>query len=107
MPRPVEHLIRKGSVLVAPWLFMIALVLAGCDGATATGPPAPVAGPTPCVPGELTLADGPCQPAGLPPDMPCLPGELLREDGKCQPAGLPPDMPCPPGELLLDNGTCQ
>jgi hypothetical protein len=108
MPRPLEYLIRNRSVSVAPWLFTIALVLAGCDGPAATGPPGPDAGPTPCVPGQLTREDGTCQPAGLPPDMLCDPGELLLEDGiTCQPAGLPPDMPCPPGELPLGDGACQ
>jgi hypothetical protein len=87
---------------------MMTLVIAGCDSPAPTGPPDLDAGPTPCMPGELTLDDGTCQPAGLPPDMPCPPGELLLKDGiTCQKAGLPPDMPCPPGELLLDNGTCQ
>ena len=71
MPRSFDRLIRRSSaLLVACWLFMIVLVLAGCDGAPPTGaPPEPAAVPTPCAPGELTLPDGTCQPAGLPPDM--------------------------------------
>ncbi len=134
MPRPVEHLFRKRSASVASWLFLMALVLAGCDGATGSpdagspdpdaGPPD--AGPSPCVPGELTLADGTCQPAGLPPNMPCPPGELLLEDGKtCQKAGVPasacevgflpdgkegcePILPadaCPEGQMAIPGDT--
>jgi hypothetical protein len=129
MPRPIEHLIRKSSWSPASWLFMIALVLAGCDGPTTTSPPdggPPDAGLPPCAPGELTLADGTCQPAGLPPDMPCPPGELLLADGiTCQKAGVPPSAcgvgflpdgkdgcepilpadPCPEGQMAIPGDT--
>ena len=125
MLRPVEHLIRKRSGSVAFWLFTSALALAACNDPTTTGPPIPAAGPTPCVPGELTLADGTCQPAGLPPDMPCPPGEMLLDDGTCQKAGVPasacevgflpdgkdgcepilPAAPCPEGLMAVPGDT--
>src|SRR5689334_19264250 len=76
-------LVRPSSALGWIRLCVIALALGGCDG-----PP-----------------DHPND--GPPPSDACGPGQLTRADGTCQPAGLPPDMPCPPGELPLDGGACQ
>ncbi len=129
MPCPLESLTHGKSVLVAPWLFLIALALAGCDSPAPIGPPGagpPDVGPPPCAPGELTLADGTCQKAGLPPPPPCPPGELLLEDGiTCQKAGVPPSAcgvgflpdgkegcepilpadPCPEGQMAVPGDT--
>ncbi|RLB45883.1 MAG: hypothetical protein DRI90_27940, partial [Deltaproteobacteria bacterium] len=74
-----------------------------------------------CAAGELTLEDGSCRPAGLPPDMACPPGELPPDDGGCQRAGVAsgacatgfehdsdrgcepilPSSPCPPGQIAV------
>ncbi len=108
MPLSLERLIRRSSVLVAPWLFVVAIVLAGCDSPTA--PPdagSPDAGHEACAAGELTRDDGTCQPAGLPPDMPCPPGELLQGDGvTCQKAGVPPSA-CGAGFMPDGKDGCE
>ena len=36
-----------------------------------------------------------------PPPRACVPGELTLDDGRCQPAGLPLDLACPPGESAV------
>lgn len=60
----------------------------------------------PCGPGELELADGRCQPPGLPLDMPCPPGEAPLEDGSCQAAGVPPSE-CGDGFTADGEGGCE
>jgi len=60
----------------------------------------------PCGPGELELADGRCQPPGLPLDMPCPPGEAPLEDGSCQAAGVPPSE-CGDGFTSDGEGGCE
>src|SRR6185295_2136968 len=78
-----------------------------------------------CAPGEATLEDGTCEPAGLPSDAPCAPGEWARDDGTCAAAGVPPEgcaagfqhdgkdacepilpaAPCSPGEMAVPGET--
>ncbi|MBK8256533.1 MAG: hypothetical protein IPK82_28170 [Polyangiaceae bacterium] len=59
-----------------------------------------------CAVNETLLADGRCQPPGLPLDMPCPPGEAPLESGTCQAAGVPPDE-CGDGFEADGKGGCQ
>jgi len=77
-------------------LALLSLVFGGC----ADGPPAPLV----CPRGESAF-EGRCQPAGL-PEMQCAPGEIALADGGCQAAGLPPNMACPPGEADRPGAGC-
>lgn len=61
---------------------------------------------TGCAPGEVTLADGRCQPPGLPLDMQCPPGEAPLADGSCLAAGVPPSQ-CGDGFAADGDGGCK
>jgi len=68
-------------------LSALVLLGAGCSGEAepATMPP-----PTGCTASETELADGRCQPPGLPIDLPCPPGEWPDSAANCAPAGATP-----------------
>src|SRR5437868_3161882 len=99
----MRDFLRSLNVLV---LLGLAFVMAGCgphEGSSGSGPSD--AGPVSCLPGELLLDDGGCQPAGLPPDMQCAPGQTPLDDGGCQDAGVPPDA-CGQGFEPDGQGGC-
>ncbi|WP_437758974.1 right-handed parallel beta-helix repeat-containing protein [Sorangium sp. So ce1389] len=58
---------------------------------------------TPCDIG--ICIDGKCQSVGLPSNMQCLPGELQLESGSCQPSGVPPNA-CGEGFVAFGHGRC-
>src|SRR5262245_19874243 len=93
-----------GSMSPSSALCAVVLVL----GVAACGSEAPAKTKQPpprsCVPGELALEDGRCQPAGLPLDLDCPPGES-RVGGACVGAGVTSDD-CADGFAFDDAGGC-
>lgn len=76
------------------------MVLAGCGNSSETAPVSTYAdaGPGTCAAGELTLDDGTCQPAGVPPER-CAPGFVPDQERGCQ--VVLPAEPCDPGLMAL------
>lgn len=123
---------RERWLLAAASFGLVCLGLAACaggdEGSTGSGETGTGGGTTTttdCALGDLKLADGRCQPPGLPLDMPCPPGETPLDDGGCQAAGVPPSQcgdgfesdgedgckpilpeePCPAGLIALPGDT--
>lgn len=100
-------------------LFACALALvtlpfagAGCEAESSSGEttgattaPSSTSSTAPCSGADTLLADGRCQPPGLPLDMACPPGETPLPDGSCQPAGVPPSA-CGDGFEPDGKGGC-
>jgi hypothetical protein len=91
----------------------VALLLGGCgeDPSSGAGPSGgdPDAGADAgadggggCAPGEMPLASGGCQPAGVPPDG-CGVGFEANDAGGCD--AVMPDRPCGPGLVALPGET--
>lgn len=78
----------------------------GGGGSTTTTTTTTTVAEPPCGLAEQLLADGRCQPPGLPLDMPCPPGEAPLEDGSCQVAGVPPSE-CGEGFEASESGGCR
>jgi hypothetical protein len=89
------------------FLALACLGLTACDGGEEDGSTdGTTSGTTAeCALGDLRLADGRCQPPGLPLDMKCPPGETPLGDGSCQAAGVPPDE-CGDGFAADGDGGC-
>ncbi len=76
-------------------------LITGCGGNETSPTPPPDSG-SPCPPGEMTLEDGSCLAAGVPPDA-CAEGFVADGLGGCT-AVLPADL-CDPGLMAVPGET--